>query len=158
MIGWWVSVTGGNTLWFGIRPFFPQYHAEVPIQLTQNDLLYAAARTPPEVTMEGTSRAEEEEHTHTRLKSVALRLIEKNQLGPAANQFYASLCLHFSACHFLSLVPLLLRRVHRRNSAQGSLYNHSWQPSRCPVSLQASSTSQPVSSCRSKMIPTHCTR
>lgn len=157
MIGWWVSVTGGNTLWFSIRPFFPQYHAEVPIQLTQNDLLYAAARTPPEVTMEGTSRAEEEEHTHTRLKFVALRLIEKNQLGPAANQFYPSLCPPFSACHF-SLWFLLYWGGFIVHSAQGSLYNHSWQPSRCPVSLQASSTSQPVSSCRSKMIPTHCTR
>ena len=59
-------VAGGNRLWLsGLEPFFPQYHAEVPIQLTQNDLLYAAARTAPEVTLEGTSSAEEEEHTLT---------------------------------------------------------------------------------------------
>lgn len=56
---------GGNAVWFSIRPLFPQYHAEAPIQLTQNDLLYSVARTALEVTMEGTSGTEEEEeHTH----------------------------------------------------------------------------------------------
>lgn len=56
---------GGSAVWFSIRPLFSQDHAEVPIQLTQNDLLYSVARTALEVTMEGTSGTEEEEeHTH----------------------------------------------------------------------------------------------
>lgn len=64
--------------------------------------------------------------------------MERNQLGPATNQFQPSLCPHFSACHF----PLLLRRVHRSNNARGSLYNRSWQTPGFPASLQASSVSQ----------------
>lgn len=90
-----------------------------------------------------------------------IRSIETNREEPARTSHQPVLPVFVPPFFCLSLfflVPLLLRRVHRRNNAQGSLYNHSWQPWSCPVSLQGSSTSQPVSPCRSKIIPTHYTR
>lgn len=111
-----------------------------PIQLTQNDLLYAAARTAPEVTMEATSRAEEEEeHKH----AAEIRSIETNRGEPARTSHQPVLPVFvapFFCLSLSSLLPLLWRGLRRSNNAQGSLYSRSWQPSRCPASLQASST------------------
>lgn len=87
--------------------------------------------------------------------------IETNMEEPARTSHQPVLYVFVPPFFCLSLfflVPLLLRRVHRSNNEQGPQYNHSWQPSSCAVSLQASSISQPVSPCRSKIIPTHYTR
>lgn len=94
--------------------------------------------------MEGTSGAEEEEHT----QMAETPSIETNREEPARTSHQpvpAVFVAPFFCLSLFSLVPLLLRRVHRSNNAQGSQYNRSWQPSSCPASLQASSASQPVS-------------
>lgn len=151
-----MSATGGNPLWFSIRPFFARCHAEVPIQLTRNDRLHAAAPTALEVTMEATSRAEEEEHKHT----AEIRSTEANREEPARTGHQPVLPVFvppFFCLSLSSLLPLLLRRLRPSNNAQGSLYSRSWQPSRCPASLQAFSTLNPFNSCRSKMIPARYT-
>lgn len=86
--------------------------------------------------------------------------IETNREEPARTSHQPVLALFVPPVFCLSLfslVPLLLRRVQRSNNGQGSLYNHSWHPPSCPLSLQASSVSQPVSPRRSKVISTHHT-
>lgn len=95
-------------------------------------------------------------NTHT----AEIRSIELNREEPARTSHQPVLPVFvptFFCLSLLGLGPLLLRKVHGSNNAQGSLYNHSWQPSRCPASLHSSSTSQPVSPPWSKMIPTHYT-
>lgn len=99
-------------------------------------------------------------HTQT-VEPPALRYKEKNQLGPATNQFWPSLCLHFSACHFSLGFLFLLRRAQHSNNAQGFLYYHSWQPLRYLFfPLRLFSASQPallnVAFCN--IILTHQTR